>query len=245
MYKRRYLIAETVVEIETTYKTTHRLSADYVYDGDAATELAVSVSPEEIEEQRVEFKRTQELEGHPEATTTEGYLEFTAVHKQLSEYVLGKGFLLMHGSAIAVDGQSYLFTAKSGTGKSTHTSLWRQCFGERAVMVNDDKPYLKLIDGQVFAYGTPWNGKEHLGTNVHLPLKAICILERDSVNHIERMDTADAFPMLVQQSYRPEDTLQAAVSLGILGQVAEKVDLYRLGCNMDPEAAIVAYNGMQ
>ena len=93
--------------------------------------------------------------------------------------------ILFHGSVIAVDGIGYLFTAKSGTGKSTHTRLWREYFGDRAAMVNDDKPLLKITDSSVIAYGTPYNGKHRLGTNISVPLKAICILTRAADNHIE------------------------------------------------------------
>ena len=244
MYKRTYLIADTIVSIDTLYKTFHALAKDYVYQGDKPAELDICITGADIEEQRVEFARTQELEGHPGAVTTDGYLEFTAVHKALSDYLVGKGYLLMHGSVIEVDGQAYLFTAKSGTGKSTHTRLWREHFGERAHMVNDDKPFLKVIDGQTFAYGSPWNGKEHLGDNTCAPLKAICILERDSSNHIEEISPAEALPMLVQQTYRSDDLTGATASLDILAGVMSSVRFYRLGCNMSPQAAVVSYSGM-
>lgn len=245
MYKRNYLIAGTVFGIGTLWKTTHHLAADYVYTGQEPAEIDITITQEDIEVQREEFARTQEIDGHPDAVTTDAYLEFTAVHKQVSDYLTGKGFLLMHGAVVAVDGQSYLFTARSGTGKSTHAALWMDRFGDRAMMVNGDKPYLKITDGQVFAYGTPWNGKEHLGANIHLPLKAICILERDSVNHIKRIGSVEAFPMLVQQTYRPEDADLAASSLSVLGDIAARIPLYRLGCNMDPDAARVSFEGMQ
>ncbi len=83
--------------------------------------------------------------------------------------------VLFHGSALAIDGDGYLFTAKSGTGKSTHTRLWRERFGDRVVMINDDKPLLHIDAGSVIAYGTPWNGKHRLGTNASVPLRADCV----------------------------------------------------------------------
>ena len=245
MYKHTYLIADTIVSIDSIYKTVHALARDYVYDGDGDVELEICPTPQDIEEQREDFVRTQALEGHPDAVTSEGYLEFTAVHKALSDYLLRKGYLLMHGSVIAVDGEAYLFTAKSGTGKSTHTRLWREHFGPRAYMVNDDKPYLKMIDGRIWAYGTPWNGKERLGTNTRAPLKAICILERDSYNHIAPEEPVSAFPMMIQQTYRSDDATLAALSLDILSDILNTVRFYRLGCNMSPDAALVSYNGMQ
>ena len=153
--------------------------------------------------------------------------------------------ILFHGSVIAVDGVGYLFTAKSGTGKSTHTRLWRECFGERAVMVNDDKPLLKITHNGVIAYGTPYNGKHRLGSNISVPLKAICILIRDTVNHIEPITRNQAYTKLLQQVYRPADGEKMMKTLDLLDRLADSIKLYQLGCNMDISAAQVAYEGMQ
>ena len=152
--------------------------------------------------------------------------------------------LLMHGAVVAVDGQAYLFTAKSGTGKTTHTRLWMQQFGDRAVMVNGDKPLLHITNEGVTVYGTPWDGKEHLSTNTFCSLKALCILTRSETNHIERISKKEALPMLCQQVYRPEAPAMLAKMLALVDRLGSSVPLYRLGCNMEPEAALVAYHGM-
>lgn len=145
---------------------------------------------------------------------------------------------------IAVDGIGYLFTAKSGVGKSTHTRLWREQFGDRAVMINDDKPLLRITAEGVTAYGTPWNGKHHLSTNTAVPLKAVCVLGRGGINHIEPADKKDVYPLLCQQSYRASDPAGMLLTLKLIEQLCSAVPLYRLSCNMDPEAALVAYQGM-
>ena len=139
----------------------------------------------------------------------------------------------------------YLFTAKSGTGKSTHTRLWRRLLGDRAVMVNDDKPLLHIGADGVTGYGTPYNGKHRLGCNMSVPLKAICILTRAAENSIVRITKAEAYSMLLQQVYRPADPVQMKKTLVLIDRLAEQTALYRLGCNMDLEAAEVAYNGMK
>ena len=151
--------------------------------------------------------------------------------------------ILFHGSVVAVDGVAYLFAAASGTGKSTHVSLWRKFFGERAVMVNDDKPLLHIGD-VVTAYGTPYDGKHRLSNKIAVPLKAICILTRASENSIVKITKAEAYTMLLQQAYRPNDIFALQKTLTLVDNMAEKVELYRLGCNMDIEAAKVAYEGM-
>ena len=100
--------------------------------------------------------------------------------------LLGFDGMLLHSSAVVMGGEAYLFSAPCGTGKSTHTALWRKVFGEdRAVILNDDKPALRLEDGVWYAYGTPWSGKTDQNLNIKVPLKGICILTRSEENHIE------------------------------------------------------------
>ncbi len=139
----------------------------------------------------------------PSGSFSDAYLETLAVYRKIADHLLSYDTLLFHGSVIAVDGEGYLFTAKSGgTGKSTHTRLWREYFGERAVMVNDDKPLLRITDSGVTAYGTPWDGKHRLSTNIAVPLKGICILTRDTTNHIEPAEPHAVYPLIVQQTNR-------------------------------------------
>ena len=111
-------------------------------------------------------------------------------------------------------------------------------------MVNDDKPLLHIAD-TVTAYGTPYNGKHRLGTNISGPLKAICILTPAENNHIEAITREQAYTMLLQQVYRPADMLKMTKTLELVDRLADSVKLYRLGCNMDISTARVAYEGMQ
>lgn len=242
MYTGTYKIAGTVFEIQSLFQEVHTLCRDY--RSKEAPQFTLSVVPGDIDQERERSVREYRYEGLPERRFSDGYLETLAVYRKLALALLEQNILLFHGSAVAVDGQAYLFTAKSGTGKSTHTRLWRQKFGERAVMVNDDKPLLKMENGSVTVFGTPWDGKHRLSTNTAVPLKAICILERSEQNHIERITLEDALPMLVQQSNRPENPDAMVQTLGLIAQLGQSVGLYRLGCNMEPQAADVSYAGM-
>ncbi len=172
------------------------------------------------------------------------YLENNAVHAILAEKLVDYGVLLTHGSAICVDGRAYIFTAKSGTGKSTHAGLWRELFKERAFMINDDKPLLKVGDTGVMVYGTPWNGKHGLGRNACAPLEAIAYLNRAQNNRAERMSAAEAYPVLVQQSYSSKDAGTLRKILDMEKRIIQTVPFYRLWCNMEPEAACTAWNAM-
>ena len=92
--------------------------------------------------------------------------------------------MLLHASAVVVDGYAYLFSAPCGTGKSTHTRLWLQAFGDRAFILNDDKPALRFEDGAWYAYGTPWSGKHDISANVRVPVAGICFLHQAKENTI-------------------------------------------------------------
>ena len=241
--KRNYKIADKVVEINSIYDEVHEYCAGYQTDEPA--DNCVITTNADIDFEREKSAREDEFEGRPIRHFSDGYLEELAVYRKIAEQMIDHDTILFHGSVVSVDGEGYLFTAKSGTGKSTHTRLWREYFGERAVMVNDDKPLLHITDSGVIAYGTPYNGKHRIGSNISVPLKAICILRRAADNHIEPITREQAYMMLLQQVYRPADSVKMMTTLSLIDRLADTVNLYQLGCNMDISAAKVAYEGMQ
>ena len=232
MLTNRYEFAGKTVEVNSIYNDVHAYCAAYLTDKTA--DFSVTTSPEDIE-----FERSRSEAGN----WSDGYLEELAVYRKIAEKMPDYDTVLFHGSVIAVDGEAYVFTAKSGTGKSTHTALWRKLFGERAIMVNDDKPLLHIGD-TVTAYGTPYDGKHRLSNKIAVPVKAVCILERSDVNHIERITKSEAYPMLMQQTYRPAEITVMQKTIALVDKLGSNVKLYRLGCNMDIEAARVSFEGM-
>lgn len=242
MITRKYKIADKVVEVNSIYDEVQEYCTDYLTDEPA--DYSITTTQADIDFEREKSASEDEIEGIPIRQFSDSYLEELAVYRKIAEKMLDFDTVLFHGSVIAVDSIGYLFTAKSGTGKSTHTRLWREYFGERAVMVNDDKPLLHIAD-TVTAYGTPYNGKHRLGTNTSVPLKTICILTRSADNHIEAITREQAYTMLLQQVYRPADMLKMAKTLELVDRLADSVKLYHLGCNMDISAAKIAYEGMK
>ncbi|MBP1534306.1 MAG: hypothetical protein IK999_09300 [Ruminococcus sp.] len=238
----RYKIADKVVEVKSICAEVHEYCTDYLTDEPA--DYSITTTQADIDFEREKSAREDKAEGIPVCHFSDSYLEELAVYRKIAEQMISYDTILFHGSVVAVDDVGYLFTAKSGTGKSTHTRLWREYFGDRAVMVNDDKPLLHIAD-TVTAYGTPYNGKHRLGTNTSVPLKAICILTRSADNHIEAIAREQAYTMLLQQVYRPADMLKMAKTLELVDRLADSVKLYRLGCNMDISAAKIAYEGMK
>ena len=202
------------------------------------------MTEQDISYEREKSRREDLLEGKTPRMFSDAYLAFIAVQRRIAEALLQQDTLLFHGSVVAVDGVAYLFTAKSGTGKSTHTHLWRELFGPRAVMVNDDKPFLQITKEGVLAYGSPWDGKHGLSTNICVPLKAICILERGTENRIAPVSMGEVLTMLFQQSQRPRNPAFMGKYMELIDGLAKKCTFYRLACTMDPNAARVAYEAM-
>ena len=161
----------------------------------------------------------------------------TSFYRQLLNY----DGLLLHSSAVMMDGEAYLFSAPSGTGKSTHTQLWRKRFGDRAQILNDDKPALRLEDGRWYAYGTPWNGKERLGCNMRTPLKHICFIERSETNYVEPMEKSDAIDRIFNQVYMPKDPMAVMNTMQLIDRLLSCCKLWTIHCNMEPSAAETAY----
>lgn len=224
-------LAEHTFNIDNKYIYTEKMCQRYLTDDIA--EVTISVTDEEIIKEDILNK------SYPN-----DYLESLAIYRKVCEYLISKDIVLFHGSCIAVDNMAYLFTAKSGTGKSTHTKLWREYFKNRAIMVNDDKPLIR-ISNDIMVYGTAWSGKHHLDNNISVPLKAICILERDNFNHIEKVGKKEVYPIFLQQIYRPKDIPKMMKTLSLLDILTNKVELYRLGCNISQEAVLTAYNTMK
>jgi len=155
------------------------------------------------------------------------------------------GGAVLHGSAIAYKGEGVIFSAPSGTGKSTHTALWKRCFGDDVVFVNDDKPALRFKDGKTLMYGAPWSGKSDLNSNVCVPLKAIVFVERAAENGIARLEFTEAIFHIrgeLVQPYHDENVGRKLVD--VMVQLAQTVPVYLLKCNMDPQAAMVARRGI-
>jgi len=238
-----YKIADKVIEINSLHSEVHAMCADYRFDG--TPDFSIEICQENIDFERKKSADEDIYEGHEIRHFPDSYLETLAVYRKIADKMLEYDTILFHGSVVAVDNQAFLFTAKSGTGKSTHTKLWREYFGDKAVMVNDDKPLIHVSENGVKVFGTPWDGKHRISTNISVPLKAVCILERAEENHIEKISSKSAYAMLMQQIYRPLNPALMMSTLKLVDKLSQNTGLYRLGCNISTEAVEIAYNGMK
>ena len=221
-------LAGVNVGIENTYDLTPRLAG---WITDAEPDFTVAMSPNELK---------KENPGYPP-----DYVEFICAYRHIAERMPAWDAFVCHGSVVAMDGRAYLFTAPSGTGKTTHTQLWLRRFGDRAWILSGDKPILRRTDEGFLACGTPWRGKEDYGVNRELPVQGICLLGRGETNEIAPATSADMLRFLAKQVYYPKQAKRMARLLELLDEFCQTVPTWTMRCNMDLEAAEVSYEAMR
>lgn len=221
-------------------------SRDYCrkYWTEEAPSHFVRVFPEELAQEQ-ELARLEAMEeGFRFRQFSDPFLDRAVIQRKVAEALFPLDILLFHGSALAVDGEGYLFTAKSGTGKSTHTRYWQETFGERVVMVNDDKPFLRFAPEGVFLCGAPWSGKHGLDNNVEVPLKGICILHRGWENVISPLSPEEALSSFLHQACTPLAGSCQPKFRELVESLSRRVPLWDMTCTKSPEAAMIAYRAM-
>lgn len=238
----RIEIAGKVFSVTSLFESTKDYCRNYLSDRNADDSIAVS--PEDLVKEQQFLDEEAREEGMKRRKFTDPFLERTAIQRKVARYLLEHDTLLFHGSAVAVDGKGYLFTAACGTGKSTHTRFWREVFGSRAVMVNDDKPFLKITERGVLMYGAPWSGKHGLDTNICVPLQGLCLLTRGAENRIVPLAPEAALPMLEHQSCGAEEPALLPTIRQLANHLSRNVPLWQMACTKDPEAAKIAFEAM-
>lgn len=229
-------IADLCVQINNKYEYVRLLCEDYIVKApDTDPDICVSVTPQELQDELTDSG----VASRPDYV--EGVCMYRNICKQLP---LTFDAYLLHCAVIEYEGKGYAFAAKSGTGKSTHISLWQKKFGDAVHIVNGDKPILRFVGEELYAYGTPWCGKEGFQTNMSVPLKAICFLERDVKNSIRAISAGDAVTRIFHQILTPKDIEEVDSLFPLLDRTLKSVPCYLLGCNLSEEAAEVAYLGM-
>ena len=226
-------IADRIIQLNCRYGYTPRICADYAIE-DGEPELVLSASEDEI----------AALRSRSEHKLPDGYFESLVLYRKLcADMPLCDGFL-MHGSAVEFDRRAYLFTAKSGVGKTTHTMLWKQEFGDAVSIINGDKPILRRVGEDFNVYGTPWSGKEHYNTNMSAPLSAICVIERGERNECVELSEREAVKAVMGQVMMHSDKTLALRQLRLIDMLIKQVPVYKMYCLPNAEAAHVAFDAM-
>ncbi len=224
-------IADLTVELDNRYAYVGRLCRDYITT-DAGPAFRVRISAEEI---RAYIKSLGRPMTEPEA---ESHLLYRKICEQLPRY----DALLLHAAVLEMDGRGYAFSARRGMGKTTHTALWQRHFSGRATVINGDKPIIRrAADGRLWAYGTPWCGKEGLQINCRCPLTALCFLEQAPENRITPTLIADAVARTLEATILPPTQELQDRMAALVGYLVRTTPTYTLACRPDTSAAELAY----
>lgn len=227
-------IAELNIGISALFSSTREYFKDYLTDNPA--DYAVTVTPEMLPFEQAELDREADELHLRRRVFTDPFLERTAIQRQTASIALQNGTVLLHGSTVVLDGKAYLFTAKTGVGKSTHTRFWLEAF-PNAYILNDDRAFIRL-DGT--AYGSPWSGKHGIHRNEKAVLSGICILERGKKNEIHRVPADDAAPEVLSQMFLPNSALMPILT-DLTARLVRTVPVFRMKCTKEIGAALTAY----
>ena len=225
-------LARLVIRLENRYDYTYDLCRGFIVTSDRTPDITLRVSDQEL---------CRATEQSPDSFTEDGHVESVLLYEQLSCVLPAFDAFVMHSSAVAVDGQAYCFAAARGTGKSTHTRYWKQVLGDRLTVINGDKPIYRFLDGRLFAFGTPWCGKENWRANTAAPLKALCLLERGDENAIWPVDARGLLAEISQHFYWPGGgQLDALKQMELIDRTLSAVPVYRLRCKNHVSSAETA-----
>ena len=223
-----YRIADLLVEMDVSGRTRQQAEA-YAVGETGPADIVLKCNIDEI------------LELNPDLTDRE-VAEYMGTGAIFARELLGFSGSFLHSSAIVLDGKAYLFSAPSGTGKSTHTEKWCRLFGAR--YLNDDKPALRRLNGVWMAYGTPWSGKHDLSSNEGVPVGGVAVLHRGEENTITWLQPAQAMPWIMSQTSYRLGRKDMEIQLALMDRFLREVPIWQLTCRNDDAAAELSREAM-
>lgn len=224
-----YEIAGLKVEMEPKFGRLTKQCQSYIASGEPV--LTVKPDPQDEAHWRMAGRSEEER-------------EYICCSAAFCRGVLGHGRFFLHASAVVYQGEAYLFSAPSGTGKSTHTALWRQLF-PGSYILNDDKPVIFPGKEPVTVWGTPFSGKTDLQVNRSAPIRGICFLKQGNENRIRPVAAGEALALMLNNTWRPGSSREMEQLLDMIEQVVTQIPIYEMCCTGDMEAAKLAYAVMK
>ena len=234
-------LAEVNIRINSIYDEVYTLCKDYISHKPA--DFSIEILESDIAFERNKSKKEAEYENLPRTDFTDSYLETLAVYRKIAVCLLNYDTFLMHGAVVGLRGKAYLFTAPSGVGKTTHAKFWLETFPD-AFIINGDKPLLKYKNGKLYAFASPWAGKEGHNRNTALPVYAICALSRGKNTVVTPLTFNQLYPLLVEQTYRPPEKENIEKTMRYIKDLGKSVKFFLLKCNLDKNTAEIAYDGI-
>ncbi len=232
-------IADFNISFDTDIKCIDKLLREYISDFETP-DIMLKLLDEDIELEKE----------YSDSDSTNMYLttyKMAALFRKLGEELPSRESFVLHSACFDIGGVGVAFAAHSGTGKTTHMNLWQKLLGDKMVVVNGDKPIIRFFEDEPeipYAYGTYWNGKEHLGCNMRTKLQHICFIERSKTNYVEEINKEDAIERIMKQVYMPRDSVAVVNTMQLVDRLLSYCKLWTIHCNMEDEAAEIAYNAI-
>ena len=237
-------LCDIVIRVKTLNSGFFLNFSEYVYSlmPHEEPDIDIEIQPSDIAAEESYSDLDNNPTGFIEPEHRMQYIESLAVYRKITEKMLLYRVLLMHGVVIETNGQGYMIIGTSGVGKTTRANIWLKEY-PNSIIVNGDKPLIKLTETSIIAYGTPWCGKEGHNNNKSVPVNAILLLERadDKNDMISELSLLDAFPALYQQTYHPTNSDEISITLKLLREFEGKVKFYRFRSSRTPESIRMAF----
>lgn len=234
-------VADLLIRVENKYDYLKSVSEEYIVEPDRECDAYIVSTDEDIQ-----FSLDWHMK-YDNKVVDPGYAEYTQVHQKMYAHIAKYDAFWMHAAVVSMNGYAYGFTGPSGYGKSTHAHLWLQAFGEKAQIINGDNPIVRKKDGAFYAYGTPFGGKHGENVNIGLPMKGYCFLKHGEDNKMEPMAPDEARNRILTDMFDFKTIRKSnfVALLTLVEEFTQTVPMYTLTCNMDLEAARVAYERMK
>ena len=223
-------IADLIADVPATDGLDHRC-ADYLYSGDRGADIII----------RTDLYRYEKFD----ASIPREVVAYMESAYQFYLKLLDFNGFYIHSSAVVRDEKAFLFSGRSGIGKSTHVRQWLDTFGGDTRVINDDKPALRIIDGVWYACGTPWCGKDGININEKIPVTALCFLKQGDHNSIRRLSSDEALMKILGQTiFRLSNMSQADALMNSIDSFLAHIPVYELENLPNREAALLSYETM-
>lgn len=148
------------------------------------------------------------------------------------------GCFALHSASILYRDKAWLFSGSSGTGKSTHTNLWKELL--QTSVLNGDLNLISILEGVPVIYGIPWCGTSEVCENKTRILGGVVMLRQSQTDRCLKLPAAEGQLLLTQRLISPSwEEEQIKCNIDFSGKLVEKVPVYRLSCTKNPSAVEV------
>ena len=249
-------VANLHIGIRTRYQETEEYCREYIVH-----EYIVQKKDPDFIVEPTEKEIDEEMHRTP-VITDPGEAEFICVYRQIGYRLLSYDAMIMHAAVLDVNGIGIALLAPSGTGKTTLALHILDRYDGKARIINGDKPILRFEEdteadsshsahthggqyGKLYAYGTPWNGKEEFGCNDRVQLRKVCFLERAQEDAVSELSEEETAPLLFRQLLIPSETEQVIRFFDLVERIMDSVECYQIRCTQNESAADAAIKEMR